>query len=136
MKISANDWASPDPSKNMTLAESDRFADALAGAFAVQFADRYVMTTYGQIIPVAELRRNPFLSPLPVHLQARLACGNSAEINIAQFRSALREAAAGDDPVGDLVDVLSAAMPRTDIAALLLRAPALTEAVRRQLALL
>ena len=133
MAQSANDWASPDPSKNITLADADNFANALVAALQVQFSDRYVRTQFGQIISVAELRQNNYMSPLPVHLYGKLAAASAVEFNVAEFRSQLRGAAQCDDPVGELTKVLSAATPGQNIAANILRIPAFADAVRQTL---
>ncbi|MGD0295744.1 MAG: hypothetical protein ABSE86_01430 [Bryobacteraceae bacterium] len=53
MDPTANDWASSDPTQNITLADADQFKNQLAGALVVQFADRFVKTavkpSYGAI---------------------------------------------------------------------------------------
>ncbi|HLJ47756.1 MAG TPA: hypothetical protein VKU01_17185 [Bryobacteraceae bacterium] len=133
MAQSANDWASPDPSKNMTLADSDNFANALVAALQVQFGDRFIRTQYGEVISLAELRQNNFMSPLPVNLEGRLAAASAVEFNVAEFRSQLRDAAKGDDPVGDLTRILSAATPGQNVAANILRIPLFADAVRQAL---
>ena len=133
MAQSANDWASPDPSKNMTLADSDSFANALVAGLQLQFGDRYVKTQFGAIISATELRQNNFMSPLAVNLYGKLAAASAVEFNIADFRSQLRDAAKGDDPVGDLTKVLTAATPGQNIAANILRIPAFADAVRQAL---
>ncbi len=133
MSQSAYDWASPDPSKNITLAESDTFANALVAGLQLQIVDRYVKTPYGEIISGTELRQNNYMSPLPVNLYGKLAAGGAVEFNVAEFRSQLRDAAKGDDPVGDLTKVVSAATPGLNIAANILRIPAFVDAVRQAL---
>ena len=122
---SANDWASPDPTQNITLADANTFSNALAGGLQVQFGDRYIRTTQNQIVTEAELRANTFILPLPVNLLAHLAAPESQEINIAAFRASLRAAASADDPTGTLCQLLSQAMPETDVPDLFTRIPAI-----------
>src|ERR1019366_5037081 len=105
MSQSANDWASPDPSKNMSLAEADQLSNQLAGGLCVQFGNRYVKTTNGNVISESELRANNYMSPLAVNLYGNLAAANVQEFNIAQFRGSLRNAAVADDPTGTLVGI-------------------------------
>lgn len=123
--ISAHDWASPDPSKNMTLAESDQLRNQLAGSLCLQIGERHILTQYGQIIGESELRGNQFMSPLPVNLCGSLAIPGCQEFNLAAFRSSLRQAAQADDPTGTLVGILQQLCPLdTAIPSLFTRMPA------------
>jgi hypothetical protein len=124
---SANDWASPDPTQNMTLAAAITFCDALAGSLQVQFASRYILTTENQIIPEAELRANPFILPLPVNLYGYLVAQDSQPLNIAQFQASLQQAALAEDPTGTLCQILGAAMPETDVPDQFTRIPAVQQ---------
>ncbi len=125
MNQSARDWASTDPSKNMTLAEVDQLNNELAAAFCIQLGDRYVRTQYNNIIGEPELRGNNYISPLPVNLFSRLALAGSEEFNIAQFRASIREAAQSDDPTGTLVTILQRLLPHNNsIASMFTRIPA------------
>jgi len=129
MPPSANDWASPDQTKNIILADADAFGNALASALALQFAKLYVLTTQGEIISEAELRGNQFISPLPVNLFCTLAAATSNDQNVATLRSQLRAAAAGSDPIGSLFSLLQLIFPQSDIAAMLSRLPAVQNAI-------
>jgi hypothetical protein len=122
---SANDWASPDPTQNITLADATTFGNALAGGLQVQFADMYIRTTQNQIVSEAELRANEFILPLPVNLYTHLFGQNTQEINIAQFRASLQAAAQANDPTGTLCELLAAAMPYTDVPDQFTRIPAI-----------
>jgi hypothetical protein len=134
MSQSANDWASPDPTQNMSLADADKLRYAMAGALGVQFGDRYVKTTQGSIISEAELRSNQFISPLPVNLWARLAIPGSLEFNIATFRTNLRQAALADDPIGTLVGILQVLLPfDTQIDSMFTRMPAVQQLIANAL---
>jgi hypothetical protein len=127
MSQSANDWASPDPSQNITLADANTFRDALAASLQIQFAARYIRTTQNQIISEAELRGNSFILPLPVNLYSHLVGQNTQEINIAQFRASLRDAAMADDPTGTLCGILSQVMPQTNVPDQFTRIPAIQQ---------
>lgn len=125
MSQSAYDWAAVDPSKNMTLAEFDRFNNELSSALGIQFGSRYVRTQINLIISEAELRGNQFISPLPVNLCGTLTIPNCQEFNIATFRLSLRKAAQADDPTGELANLLQQLSPQyTGIANLFTRMPA------------
>ncbi len=125
MSQSARDWASTDPSKNMTLAEVDHLNNELAAGLCIQLGDRYVRTQYNNIIGEPELRGNNYISPLPVNFFGRLAIPGCEEFNIAQFRSSIRDAAASDDPTGTLVTVLQRLLPQNNaIASMFTRIPA------------
>jgi hypothetical protein len=126
---SANDWASPDPTQNMTLANAETFNYALAAAFEFGFGDMYVRTTENQIIPAAELRANSFIAPLPVNLCGLLAAAGAQEVNIAQFLASLQAAAVAGDPTGTLCQLLSQAMPGTDVPSQLTRIPAIQQVI-------
>lgn len=110
MTSSANDWASPDPSKNITLAEADHFRDILVASLGLQFGYRFVLTQYGNRISETELRQNNFLSVLPVNLMGLLVPG-SQEFNVAQLRQSIRDAASSDDPIGYLNSLLQQIFP-------------------------
>lgn len=126
MSQSANDWASTNPGQNMTLAEADQLGNQLAGALTIQFGTRFVRTQSGNIISEAELRSNNYLSPLAVNLCGYLAFYQAPEINIAEFRTSLRNAAAASDPTGTLVGVLQQALPGgMNVASMFTRIPAI-----------
>ena len=125
MSQSARDWASTDPSKNMTLAEVDQLNKELAAGLCIQFGDRYVRTQYNNIIGEPELRGNNYISPLPVNLYGRLAIAGCEEFNIAQFRDSIRDAARSEDPTGTLVTILQRLLPQhNSIASMFTRIPA------------
>jgi hypothetical protein len=123
-----NDWASSDPTQNITLADADQFKNQLAAALVVQFADRFAKTTSGEIISETELRRNP-LPAAPVNLWGTLAGVGAAPLNIAQMRTAVRSAAQSNNPAGDLQNILHQALPKTDVSTMLLRVPAVAVAL-------
>jgi hypothetical protein len=129
MSQSANNWASPDQSKNMTLADADRLGYQLAGALALQFSTKYVKTTTGETISEQELRGNQFISPLPVHLFGKLAGAGSTDFNIAEFRASLKHAATSDDPTTGLLTIMQQALPTTNGPALLTRMPAIQQVI-------
>src|SRR5580700_10810390 len=124
----ANDWASSDPTQNITLADADQFKNQLASAIAVQFADRFAKTASGEIISETELRRNP-LPAAPVNLWGTLAGIGAAPVNIAQMRTAVRSAAQSNNPAGDLQNILHQALPKSDVSTMLLRVPAVAVAL-------
>ena len=129
MSQSAHDWASPDPQKNMTLAEADQLRNELAAGLGLQFGDRFIRTQYGQIIGEAELRANQYLSPLPVNLFGHLVPGGQ-EFNIAEFRTSLRAAALSDDPTGFLTGILLQTFPHmTNVTAMFTRIPAVQDVI-------
>jgi hypothetical protein len=134
MKISANDWASPDPNKNMSLAEADSFANRLTSALMLQMVGRFVKTTGGNTISEHELRHNQFLSPLPVNLYTQLASAGDAEFNIAGLRSALHDIAQSDDPVAGYIAFLRSTFPTRDPFAIVAAMPLVAEAVAGALA--
>lgn len=133
MNPAGNDWTAPNAAQNISLAEADQFRDRLAGALAVAFGDRFVKTTSGAVVTESDLRQNA--SPAqPVNLWGTLADAAPAEVNVAELRASLRAAASGDNPVGDLENALKQALPKSDIQALILRAPAIQSAVRSAIA--
>ena len=73
MSQSANNWASADQSKNLTLADADRLGTQLAANLGLQLGSKYVKTTTGEKISEKELRDNQFISPLPVNLYGETA---------------------------------------------------------------
>ena len=99
---SANDWASTDHSKNISLADAKAFCDHTAKALLLQFGPLRVMTSAGETISESELRQNQFISPLPVNLFGSVV-GGVQDVNIATFRTALRAAADADDPTTALL---------------------------------
>jgi hypothetical protein len=123
-----NDWASSDPTQNITLADADQFKNQLAAALVVQFADRFAKTTSGEIINETDLRRNP-LPAAPVNLWGTLAGIGAAPVNIAQMRTAVRAAAQSGNPAGDLQNILHQALPKSDVPTMLLRVPAVAVAL-------
>jgi hypothetical protein len=128
MNTAGNDWASSDPTQNITLAEADQFKNQLAAALAVQFADRFVKTGSGEIINESELRRNP-LPAAPINLWGTLAGVAAAPVNVAQLRASIRSAARGSNPAGELENILHQAFPKTDVSTIILRLPAVASAI-------
>ena len=122
------DWASSDPTQNITLAEADQFKNQLASSLSVQFADRFVKTSTGEVISETELRRNP-LPAAAINLWGTLAGTGAAQVNIAQMRSAIRAAGKGHNPAGDLENILHQALPKSDVASMMLRIPAVGAAL-------
>ncbi len=133
MNPTANDWASPNVALNITISEADQFANQLAAGVSVQFGDRFVKTSAGEIISEAELRKNSFIAPLPVNLWGALAGEAPVTVNIADLRSKIRSAAQSDNPVGELEKILHQALPQSDPQVTILRAPAIQSAVRSML---
>ena len=133
MNPAANDYSAPNAAQNITLAEADQFRDRLAGALALAFGDRYVKTTTGSVVTEADLRQsaNPEQS---VNLWGTLADASPEEVNIAELRASLRGAALSDNPVGNLENALSQALPKSDIQSIILRVPAIQSAVRSAIA--
>jgi hypothetical protein len=128
MNSAANDWASSDPTQNITLAEADQFKNQLGAALAVQFADRFVKTAGGEIIHETELRRNPFPAA-PVNLWGTLGGVGATPVNMAQMRAAIRSAARGNNPAGELQNILQHALPTSDVSTMMLRFPAVAVAI-------
>jgi hypothetical protein len=133
MNPAANDWASPSVAQNITISEADRFANQLAAAVAVQFGDRFVKTTAGEIVPEVELKQNGGQS-VPVNLWGSFAGVAPVPMNIAELRSRIRSAALAENPVGELESILHQALPQVDPQVTILRAPAIQSAVRTLLA--
>jgi hypothetical protein len=129
MSISALNWASPDQSKNMTLADADRLGTQLAGSLGLQLVDKHVVTTSGETISEKELRENQFLSPLPVNLFGDLAGGTRTVFNIADFRASLKTAAGADDPITAFVKVVEHALPGASGVSMITRIPAVQQFV-------
>jgi hypothetical protein len=133
MNPTANDYSSPDPAQNISLTEADQFRDRLAGALALEFGNRYVKTTTGVIVSESDVRQNA--SPAqPVNLFGTLADLTAVEINVAEWRSSIRAAALGENPVGDLENALKQALPQSDVQSILLRATSIQAAVRSAIA--
>jgi hypothetical protein len=128
-----NDWASSDPTQNITLADADQFKNQLAAALAVQFADRFVKTSMGEIVSEAELRRNP-LPAAPVNLWGTLAGSAAAQLNVAQLRTSFRAAAQSNNPSGAFQTILQQAFPKTDPSAIIMRLPGVIAAIATALA--
>lgn len=129
MSQSANNWASPDKSKNITLADADRLGNQLASNLGLQFGSKYVKTTTGEKISEQELRGNQFISPLPVNLYAELVGPVRGEFNIADFHNGLKRAATADDPVTALLTIMQEALPGTNGPAMLTRMPAVQQVI-------
>jgi hypothetical protein len=133
MNPAANDYSALNAAQNISLTEADQFRAALAGALAVAFGDRYVKTPAGGIVTESDVRQNA--SPdQPVNLWGTLADSAPAEVNVAELRAAVRAAALGDNPVGDLENALRQALPKTDVQSVILRVPAIQSAVRSAIA--
>lgn len=128
MNPAANDWASSDPTQNITLAEADQFKNQLSAALAVQFADRFVKTGGGEVVTETELRRNPFPAA-PVNLWGTLAGVGAVPVNMAQMRAAIRSAARSNNPAGELENILHHALPKSDVSMMILRFPAVAVAI-------
>jgi hypothetical protein len=128
-KQSAADWASTNESKNMTLAEADHFRDQLAQTLILQFGNRYVKTSANEMISESELRHNTFISPLPVNLFGTIA-NSTADVNIAEFRTALRNAAASDDPTYEFLKLLQSILPGSVTGSYLSRLPAVQQVIQ------
>jgi hypothetical protein len=129
MNPAANDWASSDPSQNITLADADQFTNQLAAAIAVQFTDRFVRTTSGEVVTEIELRRNPFPAE-PVNLWGTPAGTGAVPVNVAQMRTVVRSAAQGNNPSGELHTILQQALPKSDVSTMILRIPAVMITIR------
>jgi len=130
MNPTTNDWASADPTQNITLGDADQFRNGLASALAIQFADTFVKTSSGDTISETEMRRNNPVPGAAMNLWGTLADASPSAVNIAEMRTAIRSAAQRDNPVGDLENILRQALPRTDVQDTILRAPAIQAAVR------
>jgi hypothetical protein len=83
MNPATNDWASSDPTQNITLAAADQFKNQLASVLVVQFSDRFVKTASGAIVSEAELRRNNPFPAAPVNLWGTVAGVGAVQLNIA-----------------------------------------------------
>ncbi len=55
-------------------------------------------------------------------------------MNVAQMRTAIRSAARGPNPAGDLENILHQALPKTDVSTIILRLPAVAVAIGAALA--
>ena len=133
MNPAANDWTAPNAAQNISLTEADQFRDRLAGALAMAFGDRFVKTPTGGVVTESDLRQNASLAQ-PVNLWGTLADAAPAEVNVAELRAAIRAAALGDNPVGDLENALRQALPKTDVQSIILRVTAIQSAVRSAIA--
>ena len=129
MNPAANDYSASNATQNISLAEADQFRDRLAGALALEFADRHVKTPTGGVVSESDLRQTADPAQ-PLNLWGTLADTSPAEVNVAEFRASLRSAALGDNPVGDVENALRVALPKTDVQSILLRVPAIQSAVR------
>jgi hypothetical protein len=129
----SNDWASSDPTQNITLADADQFKNQLATAIAIQFADRFAKTASGEIISETELRRNP-LPAAPINLWGTLAGVGASPINVAQMRTAVKAAAQSNNPAGELQTILQQALPKSDVPSMILRLPAVMVAIGTSIA--
>ena len=129
MSQSANNWASADQSKNMTLADADRLGNQLAVNLGLQIGSKYIRTTSGETVSEKELRDNSFISPLPVNLYGQLAGGTRVEFNIADFQASLKRAASADDPITSFIQVLQRALPDINGAAQITRMPAVQQVI-------
>jgi hypothetical protein len=133
MNPAGNDYSASYAAQNITLSEADQFRDRLAGALALEFANRYVKAPTGGVVSESDLRQTA--SPAqPLNLWGTLADASPAEVNVAEWRASLRAAALSDNPVGDLENALKQALPQTDIQSILLRVPAIQSAVRSAIA--
>ena len=121
-------WASPDPSRNITLADADQFADELAH-LGFRFYQRFVRTTTGDILLEMDVRNNPFLSRQPLNLHGHLSGPGAKEINIADFRRRLRAAARSENPTLQLQRELATALADASIPSLLLQLPGVQQTI-------
>ena len=86
-------------------------------------------TASGDIVNETELRRNP-LPAAPVNLWGTLVGSGAAQVNVAQMRAAVRAAAQGNNPSGDLQTLLQKALPKSDVTEMLLRVPSIMVAIK------
>ena len=129
---SGNDWASSDPTQNITLAAADQFKNQLAAALTIQFGERFITTSSGETITEPEFKNCP--SPAaPVNLWGKLAGVGAVPINVAQMHSAILSAGRNNNPAGDLANLLHQAFPSADIGTMMLRIPAVATALGIQL---
>ena len=130
---SGNDWASSDPTQNITLAAADQFKNQLAAALTIQFGERFIKTANGETITEAEFKKS--VSPAaPVNLWGTLVGGTGAvPINVAQMHAAIVSAGRNSNPAGDLANILHQAFPAADVANVMLRIPAVATAIGIQL---
>lgn len=124
----SNNWASSNPAENITLAEADQFKNQLASALALEFADRFVKAGGGATVSEAEIRRSP-LAGAPLNLWGTLAGVDAVAVNVAQMHAGIRSAAGSTNLVGELENVLKQALPKSDVAGILLRLPVVAAAV-------
>ncbi len=129
MSQSANNWASADQSKNITLADADRLGNELTANLGLQLGSKYVKTTTGEKISEKELRDNQFISPLPVNLYGELAGGTRVEFNIADFQASLKRTAAADDPITTYIELVQHFLPGTNGAFMITRMPAVQQLI-------
>ena len=128
MNLIANDWASSDPTQNITLGEADQFKNQMAAALTIQFAETFVKTASGEIVNETALRHSP-LPAAPVNLWATLSGTGATPVNVAQMRAAIRSAARSGNPTGELQTILHHALPKSDVSILMLRFPAVEAAI-------
>jgi hypothetical protein len=88
-----------------------------------------VKTASGDIVNETELRRNPFPAA-PVNLWGTLVGVGAVQVNVAQMRAAVRAAAQGSNPSGDLQNLLQKVFPKSDVAEMLLRVPSVMAAIQ------
>jgi hypothetical protein len=129
MNRAANDYSASNAAQNISLTEADQFRYRLADALGVAFGDRYVKTPAGGTVTESDVRQYASQDQ-PVNLWGTLADSAPAEVNVSELRAALRAAALGDNPVGDLLNALRQALPKTDIESIILSIPAMQTAVR------
>lgn len=129
---SGNDWASSDPTQNITLAAADQFKNQLAAALTIQFGERFIQTASGETVPETEFKNSP--SPAaPVNLWGKLVGVGAVPLNVAQMRSAILSAGRNNNPAGDLANLLHQAFPAADVANMMLRIPAVATAIGIQI---
>lgn len=129
MSQSANNWASADQSKNITLADADRFGNELTANLGLQLGSKYVKTTTGEKISEKELRDNQFISPLPVNLYGELAGGTRVEFNIADFQATLKRTADAGDPITSYIQLVEHFLPGAVGALMITRMPAVEQLI-------
>src|SRR5258708_38585390 len=101
MNPTANDWASSDPTENITLAEAEQFKNQVAAALAVQFAETFVKTASGEIVNETELRHSPFPAA-PGNLWATLSGTGATPVKGGPTPAAPRSAPRGRKPTREL----------------------------------
>ena len=130
----ALNWASPDQSKNITLAAATAFAAQLTSALGLQLTGLFVQSTSGEHVTEQELRGNQFESPLPVNLWGELAGGTRKQFNVASFIAEVKALKDADDALTALTSMIEKYLPGTNGMSYLTRMPAVQQAIADALA--